>query len=1615
MPAINVARTDTFERQRQKINQIGDQIFNITQGGSDLATGNLKLGNGSRTSPSLAFTNDSQLGIYRPEGGVLGIVGGAKNIIDFANGDIFSYRNISFRKKILTSTNLTITNSGSNYDAGTYTNIAVVGGSGDLATLDIEVVAFSGTITNAGQNYTPGSYSNIPLSGGNGNGALVDFNVDAISGTITSNGSLYVPGQYTSVSLQNGSGSGAIADITVTGDSTISGSVANQGSLYADNIYNGITVRNSATNQYVVTAVSNPGSPPPNSVYQLGGITQQALTLIKGNTYRFDISDSSLSSHPLEFLTTSGGGLDFQNYVIQKVGSEGTAESFVDLIILPSAPTETIKYDCANHPNMGANISVIDGAAGVSGTGMTANFEVVSGAVTNFSIVSQGDGYKTGDSLVLAAYDLGGSGSGFLYNINSVSYTGTVTAVSITNSGQNYVLGDVLTANDSDLGNGGGSGFQYTVNSSPGIVKDLSFTNRGSNYQSGDVLSLPTGVTGITGDFKINLSGVSATLTSGSTNVTVASTVGIYSGMNITVVAGSTGDLAPNTTVDTVLNSTTFTISQSATSTGSATLDFAVSGSEAEVVVSSLTGISVGDSVIVASGSGTLPANTTVDSINELGVAITLSNTPTAGGPVTLSFAPGFGIGTTPFSYQIDNLGAVESANVNNPGNGYNQGDVISVSSTDLTQPISYSVQAPTVQKLTFTGTVSASGLVVGNFLDYDDGTFISSFEIIDIVVSGSNVTNLTVIGSTLQSGNVVVRQGTSSPQYTIDTVENGARFLINTGSGFTLTPDLTLYVGSTYDFDLSDATNSSHSFALSTFRDGIHSPSRVENVSTSFTSGSAVITVSSTTGILPGMEITKESGDGEFLPGTTVESVDSGTQITLSQNPTTAGAIILTFSGTEYTDGVTRSSSSLRVKITESTPTTLYYYCNNNGSSHTDMGGTDNSEAVITVDPNNPKVFGSGFQVSVDNSSTTDTAKIDILEGRLNSIDLVSSTATISTLNATSFTSSLAAVDTLTVSNIASNSTLNITPVTQFVSNVSVGSNVEIASNNGNITTSGTLRANASVNVNGKLAINDSTISSIGTNDLILEPAGANLVKVDSTSTLIIPVGSSLERPTFAAGEGNGAIRFNTVSGQYEGYNATTTSWSSLGGVRDIDGNTYILAELTAGANDNTLWFYNDSNNTLQLTTTQLRFESVKELASPRSGIPSYSEWTSNTPVSVGDYIKYRNNLYEVTSAGTTGTAGTEPVHTSGAQNNGTAQLTWSQIAVSPIIFNEAEEVRIGPNKDCPLIVSSEIKILDNQISSLVENLVFKPNAGKQTIVDSNTHFRIPAGDNNAKNLAPAGPGSIRFNTEIQQFEGYSGTNWSSLGGVRDVDGNTYIIPETAPAANENILFFYNNNVNTLKLSESALDFTNIDTITTGGNNLEISAEVITLNAGDTTIDNTSNDSTFISSTKQYLDLGLSTGLNVDPILRLDDQGDVFLNTTFGSGSFNGVKVLDGALKEFELADYKIKTSTFNLIKGGSESSAVVLYPSATSKGCKVTVVSKSDSGKRSMTEYSVIDNGTDIFHNEYASLNTSADQYTSAFDFTASTETRLTITLSNDHTTGDIVAFTVLVQEIK
>lgn len=115
-------------------------------------------------------------------------------------------------------------------------------------------------------------------------------------------------------------------------------------------------------------------------------------------------------------------------------------------------------------------------------------------------------------------------------------------------------------------------------------------------------------------------------------------------------------------------------------------------------------------------------------------------------------------------------------------------------------------------------------------------------------------------------------------------------------------------------------------------------------------------------------------------------------------------------------------------------------------------------------------------------------------------------------------------------------------------------------------------------------LDFNGNTISSTDTNgNIILDPAGSGYVEILGTNALVIPVGNTAQR----APSMDGAIRLNSESGQFEGYSAG--SWASLGGVRSVDGQTFITAELTPGASDDTLRFYTDGVLNMFLDTTSL------------------------------------------------------------------------------------------------------------------------------------------------------------------------------------------------------------------------------------------------------------------------------------------------------------------------------------------------------------------------------------------------------------------------------------------
>ena len=82
------------------------------------------------------------------------------------------------------------------------------------------------------------------------------------------------------------------------------------------------------------------------------------------------------------------------------------------------------------------------------------------------------------------------------------------------------------------------------------------------------------------------------------------------------------------------------------------------------------------------------------------------------------------------------------------------------------------------------------------------------------------------------------------------------------------------------------------------------------------------------------------------------------------------------------------------------------------------------------------------------------------------------------------------------------------------------------------------------------------------------LDPNGTGNVVIEGTNSLVLPVGTTAQRD---ASPTQGGVRYNTTTSSFEGYSGS--DWGSLGGLIDIDQDTYICAEVSSDADD--LEFY--------------------------------------------------------------------------------------------------------------------------------------------------------------------------------------------------------------------------------------------------------------------------------------------------------------------------------------------------------------------------------------------------------------------------------------------------------
>jgi cytoskeletal protein CcmA (bactofilin family) len=226
----------------------------------------------------------------------------------------------------------------------------------------------------------------------------------------------------------------------------------------------------------------------------------------------------------------------------------------------------------------------------------------------------------------------------------------------------------------------------------------------------------------------------------------------------------------------------------------------------------------------------------------------------------------------------------------------------------------------------------------------------------------------------------------------------------------------------------------------------------------------------------------------------------------------------------------------------------------------------------------------------------------------------------------------------------------------------------------------------------------NNSTISTTG--DMTLTPSSEAVI-IDATGSLKLPAGDTSQRPTGVAGQ----LRYNSQLARFEGFNGT--NWINLKGVEDLDGDTKITAELSEGANDNKIRFYNAGVLTVDIDANRL----------------------NALKVTVDD-ITVDGNLISTT------TNNTDLELTA----NGTGSVKFDNFAFK-----------------------------NNTITNTVANSVttFEATDNGYVKFDGTYGLVIPAGgDTQRPPLANTELGQLRWNTDAARTEIYDGANWVSVSG---------------------------------------------------------------------------------------------------------------------------------------------------------------------------------------------------------------------------------------------------------
>jgi hypothetical protein len=193
-----------------------------------------------------------------------------------------------------------------------------------------------------------------------------------------------------------------------------------------------------------------------------------------------------------------------------------------------------------------------------------------------------------------------------------------------------------------------------------------------------------------------------------------------------------------------------------------------------------------------------------------------------------------------------------------------------------------------------------------------------------------------------------------------------------------------------------------------------------------------------------------------------------------------------------------------------------------------------------------------------------------------------------------------------------------------------------------------------------------------------------------------------------------------------------------------------------------------------------------------------------------------------------------------------------------------------------------NELAIATNGVEALRVNASGNVGIGTDTApvalyINKKDALRLPVGSTGDR---PSGSnGYIRFNTDTSVFEGWAGGAWGSLGGVKDVNQDTYVSAEDGPGTNNDELKFYTSNVLRMYIG-STTEQGNVGIGTTiARTRLDIDSGM--LRAAAVQIDT-------LTSTKDMIDVSRKTLSNIALLSKVTTVDLEFLTTTNATNSIN-------------------------------------------------------------------------------------------------------------------------------